>query len=180
MCVREHACGRYTPDNGRHPYGWPLGSAGNNGANFPLSPSILVGILYCRARCIYIYICMCIRSSRHIYIPLYICTDCSHPSKRSPERTCVLRTQSPTGCPTNQDLSLLPVVTDRATRARAPVYPVSRCRYHLCIIVDVCVIQMRVYGFSREVAFFLRIIWMCLNCLKKVNAVDLFRKCFLH
>lgn len=34
-------------------------------------------------------------------------------------------TQTPTSCPTNQDLSLLLVVTD-ATRARAPVYPTYR------------------------------------------------------
>lgn len=42
--------------------------------------------------------------------------------KRSPQHTCILHTQSPTSCPTNQDLSLLPTVTD-ATRAQAPVYP---------------------------------------------------------
>lgn len=93
--AREHAsacaCGRYMPDNGRHPYGWRLGFAENNGANFPLSPSILVGILYCRAR-IYIYIYVQERYPHiHIYICIYVpiytyvCVD--RPSKCSVRRT---------------------------------------------------------------------------------------------
>jgi len=132
VCVcaraRARAWGRYVPNNGKHPYGWRLGSTGNNGANFPFSSSILVGILYCRlvyirTHILYIYI--------YIYLP--------HPTKNAPsQHTCMLHTQSPTSCPTNQDLSLLPTVTD-ATRARAPVYPTCS-RDGWCIIFVVHVI----------------------------------------
>jgi len=71
----------------------------------------------------------------YIYIYIYL----PHPTKNAPsQHTCMLHTQSPTSCPTNQDLSLLPTVTD-ATRARAPVYPTCS-RDGWCIIFVVHVI----------------------------------------
>lgn len=74
VCKHERAkmcaCGRYVPDNGRHPYGWRLGSTGNNGANFPLLPSILVGILYCGL----MPICIYERYTPYMYIWLCVST----------------------------------------------------------------------------------------------------------
>lgn len=88
------AWGRYTSDNGRHPYRWRLGSTGNNGANFPPSPSILVGILY--------------------YHPVYIRTVHPRIYIHTLAQRCVrcVDTQSGTSCPTNWDLSLLLVVME--------------------------------------------------------------------
>ena len=73
----------YVRDNGRHPYGWLLGSGGNNGKG-PLSchPSFSESFIACRCAAVTSYVlCSCVRANT--------------------------TKENGMSCPTNQDLSLL-------------------------------------------------------------------------
>jgi len=83
---------------------------------------------------IYMYVCVCVYIYIYIYIytprtlyPQHACARvrCSRPFERSPDIPVYFAHESPTSCPTNQDLSLLLVVTD-AARARPAACPIPK------------------------------------------------------
>lgn len=87
------------------------------------------------ARCTYIhkriYECYTQYIHTHIYVYIYILYICLRSAKNASLSVPVYFTHSLQL--SNQDLSLLPIVTD-ATRARTPVYLTCSgwCQYHLC------------------------------------------------
>jgi len=86
-----------------------------------LPPAIYIYIYLSIYIYIYIYMYMYIYIYTRTLYPQHACARrvrCSRPFERSPDIPVYFAHESPTSCPTNQDLSLLLVVTD-AARARA-------------------------------------------------------------
>lgn len=127
-------------------------------------PSLSESFIAARCICIHIYECY-IPNTYIQYIRIYILYICYPVLPKTLPLVYLYISHTVYSCPTNQDLSLLPIVTD-ATRARTPVYLAIIVVGVSIICVTCCLVHTYEHAFSFHE----------FNCLVNLNKKSSFFK----